>query len=48
MCICLVSINRDIAARNVLVIAKDNVKLGDFGLSRLIHDHSYYKGKVMF
>ncbi|XP_072026060.1 focal adhesion kinase 1-like isoform X2 [Amphiura filiformis] len=36
-------VHRDIAARNVLVIAKDNVKLGDFGLSRLIHDHSYYK-----
>ncbi|XP_022097090.1 focal adhesion kinase 1-like isoform X6 [Acanthaster planci] len=36
-------VHRDIAARNVLVVAKDNVKLGDFGLSRLLHDHSYYK-----
>ncbi|XP_071837468.1 focal adhesion kinase 1-like isoform X4 [Apostichopus japonicus] len=36
-------VHRDIAARNVLVVARDNVKLGDFGLSRLLHDHSYYK-----
>ncbi|XP_071498719.1 focal adhesion kinase 1-like [Diadema antillarum] len=36
-------VHRDIAARNLLVVAKDNVKLGDFGLSRLLHDHSYYK-----
>ncbi|XP_071808056.1 focal adhesion kinase 1-like isoform X2 [Asterias amurensis] len=36
-------VHRDIAARNILIVAKDNVKLGDFGLSRLLHDHSYYK-----
>ncbi|XP_033122911.1 focal adhesion kinase 1-like isoform X5 [Anneissia japonica] len=37
-------VHRDIATRNVLVVAADNVKLGDFGLSRLLNsDSSYYK-----
>ncbi|XP_071953746.1 focal adhesion kinase 1-like isoform X3 [Antedon mediterranea] len=37
-------VHRDIATRNVLVVAEDNVKLGDFGLSRLLNtDKSYYK-----
>ncbi|XP_070556782.1 focal adhesion kinase 1-like isoform X4 [Ptychodera flava] len=36
-------VHRDIAARNVLVAADDNVKLGDFGLSRWVEDQSYYK-----
>nr|XP_006823251.1 PREDICTED: focal adhesion kinase 1-like [Saccoglossus kowalevskii] len=36
-------VHRDIAARNVLVAAEDNVKLGDFGLSRWVEDQSYYK-----
>ncbi|UYV64783.1 PTK2 [Cordylochernes scorpioides] len=36
-------VHRDIAARNVLVYAHDCVKLGDFGLSRWVEDHSYYK-----
>ena len=36
---------RDIAARNVLVTSEDCVKLGDFGLSRGVEEHDYYKGK---
>lgn len=36
-------VHRDIAARNVLVSAHDCVKLGDFGLSRVVEDQSYYK-----
>lgn len=35
---------RDIAARNVLVSSHDCVKLGDFGLSRVVDEQSYYKG----
>ncbi|XP_013077810.1 focal adhesion kinase 1 isoform X7 [Biomphalaria glabrata] len=36
-------VHRDIAARNVLVAFHDNVKLGDFGLSRWVEEQSYYK-----
>ncbi|KAH9504131.1 putative serine/threonine protein phosphatase, partial [Bulinus truncatus] len=36
-------VHRDIAARNVLVASHDNVKLGDFGLSRWVEEQSYYK-----
>jgi len=39
---------RDIAARNVLVSAHDQVKLGDFGLSRWVEEQSYYKGTLLF
>lgn len=38
-------VHRDIAARNVLVAEHNNVKLADFGLSRWVEDHSYYKGR---
>ena len=37
-------VDRDIAARNVLVSAEDCVKLADFGLSRWVEEQSYYKG----
>lgn len=36
-------VHRDIAARNALVYAHDNVKLADFGLSRWVEEQSYYK-----
>ncbi|XP_044148715.1 focal adhesion kinase 1 isoform X4 [Bufo gargarizans] len=36
-------VHRDIAARNVLVLSSDCVKLGDFGLSRYMEDSTYYK-----
>ena len=41
----LISVFRDIAARNVLVSSHDCVKLGDFGLSRVVDEQSYYKGR---
>ncbi|CAN0124917.1 unnamed protein product [Lampetra planeri] len=36
-------VHRDVAARNVLVAARDCVKLGDFGLSRSMGDSEYYR-----
>ena len=38
-------VHRDIAARNCLVFGFHLVKLADFGLSRLLQDHNYYKAK---
>lgn len=36
---------RDVAARNILVVDPETVKLADFGLSRWIdEEQSYYKG----
>lgn len=41
-------VNRDIAARNILVSNHETVKLADFGLSRqLTLDNSYYKGESL-
>jgi len=37
-------VDRDIAARNVLVSSEDCVKLADFGLSRWIDEQDYYSG----
>ncbi|XP_039998564.1 protein-tyrosine kinase 2-beta-like [Xiphias gladius] len=39
-------VHRDIAVRNVLVASPECVKLGDFGLSRYIDEHEYYKASV--
>uniref|UniRef100_A0A8D3CSA3 non-specific protein-tyrosine kinase n=1 Tax=Scophthalmus maximus TaxID=52904 RepID=A0A8D3CSA3_SCOMX len=39
-------VHRDIAVRNVLVKSPDCVKLGDFGLSRYIDEHEYYKASI--
>eukprot|EP00794_Sanderia_malayensis_P004749 gene4749-5373_t len=36
-------VHRDVAARNVLVVSQNTVKLGDFGLSRWMAEQSYYK-----
>uniref|UniRef100_A0A8C4IWA9 non-specific protein-tyrosine kinase n=1 Tax=Dicentrarchus labrax TaxID=13489 RepID=A0A8C4IWA9_DICLA len=39
-------VHRDIAVRNVLVASPKCVKLGDFGLSRYVDEHEYYKASV--
>ncbi|XP_072305939.1 protein-tyrosine kinase 2-beta-like [Eucyclogobius newberryi] len=39
-------VHRDIAVRNILVASPECVKLGDFGLSRYIDEHEYYKASV--
>ncbi|XP_063720399.1 focal adhesion kinase 1-like isoform X2 [Symsagittifera roscoffensis] len=38
-------VHRDIAARNCLVFNFELVKLADFGLSRLMQDHNYYRAR---
>ena len=38
--------HRDLAARNVLVGEHDNVKVGDFGLSRVLDEKAYYTMKT--
>ncbi|KAK7893220.1 hypothetical protein WMY93_022372 [Mugilogobius chulae] len=37
---------QDIAVRNILVASPQCVKLGDFGLSRYIDEHEYYKATL--
>ncbi|KAM7365284.1 hypothetical protein PAMP_016227 [Pampus punctatissimus] len=39
-------VHRDIALRNILVASPDCVKLGDFGLSRYMDEHEYYKASI--
>ena len=34
--------HRDVAARNLLMADEKTIKLGDFGLSRLLEDQSSY------
>ena len=36
-------VHRDIAARNVLVDGDEHLKIGDFGLSRSVYTHEYYR-----
>ncbi len=38
-------VHRDIAARNVLVVAPDKIKLSDFGLSRWLEEADFYVGE---
>ena len=39
-------VHRDLAARNVLVATRDLVKISDFGLSRSLDEHNYYKAEA--
>ncbi|KAM7375058.1 hypothetical protein PAMA_014239 [Pampus argenteus] len=39
-------VHRDIAMRNILVASPECVKLGDFGLSRYMDEHEYYKASI--
>ncbi len=36
-------IHRDLAARNILLASKFQIKISDFGLSRYMDEHDYYK-----
>ena len=38
-------VHRDIAARNILVVSQDKIKLSDFGLSRWLEEADCYVGK---
>lgn len=40
-------VHRDIAARNILVVAPDKIKLSDFGLSRWLEEADFYVGKLI-
>lgn len=39
-------VHRDIAARNILLLAPDKIKLSDFGLSRWLEEADFYVGKL--
>ena len=40
-------VHRDIAARNILVVSPEKIKLSDFGLSRWLEEQDYYVGKCV-
>ena len=37
-------VHRDIAARNILLLSSDKIKLSDFGLSRWLEEADFYVG----
>lgn len=40
-------VHRDIAARNILLLSPDKIKLSDFGLSRWLEEADFYVGKCI-
>lgn len=36
-------IHRDLALRNILIMSETSCKISDFGLSRVIGQHDYYR-----
>lgn len=40
-------VHRDIAARNILLLSPDKIKLSDFGLSRWLEEADFYVGECI-